>query len=158
MASLGAKNALIFSWQTFESQLLWKTSVISGIIDSRGCQSKKFRFRAKSFPANNFSFRNVQQYYGYHHVSPDINLDLETFGKKKKKKKVPLNLDDLGDALPSSEPKPAPTEEVREQTDALTFIVLLGGLAIHNSLRMITGFVILKIFCWGPIVTVLNDQ
>lgn len=44
-------------------------------------------------------------------LDDDINLDLETFGKKKKKKKAPLNLDDLGDALPASEPKPAPAEE-----------------------------------------------
>lgn len=42
----------------------------------------------------------------------DISLDLETFGKKKKKKKAPMNLDDLGEALPPSEPKPpAPVEE-----------------------------------------------
>lgn len=50
-------------------------------------------------------------------LDDDINLDLETFGKKKKKKKVPLNLDDLGDALPASEPKPTPVEEPPEDMD-----------------------------------------
>lgn len=36
--------------------------------------------------------------YGVIFVTDDI--DLETFGKKKKKKKQPLNLDELEDALP----------------------------------------------------------
>ena len=57
----------------------------------------------------------------------DINLDLETFGKKKKKKKVPLNLDDLGDALPPSEPKSVAVEEVRE---------LLGCFSLVNAEKM----------------------
>ncbi|XP_037077624.1 eukaryotic translation initiation factor 2 subunit 2-like [Pollicipes pollicipes] len=52
-------------------------------------------------------------------IDDDINLDLETFGKKKKKKKAPLNLDDLGEALPAAESKSAPEakEEAPEDLD-----------------------------------------
>ena len=37
------------------------------------------------------------------------DIDLESFGKKKKKKKTPLNLDDLGEALPEDNVRNQPS-------------------------------------------------